>query len=249
MRSELRSERLIRVGDRLGAIIIVAMTVLGVEATIGALALWVWMPSLTWTPGTIFALLLFVPVSAVAGTAFGALLSVAVVAPLLVLARWAGRRVEGREPWYWVPAVTAAVTVLPVVGGLVALGAGPLWSPVCWLATTVGLTVPALVARRLLLTDRPYVSGGALFGWVALYGTLALVTAFTLAGFALWTGAGDEPPKSNASRIAGTWTDGGDGTLTSAAGGRATAAGVKTTLAVHTGDPDEGGRYLLERRG
>ncbi|MGW4161481.1 hypothetical protein [Streptomyces sp. NPDC004788] len=190
MRSELRSERLIRVGDRLGAIIIVSMTVLGVEAVIGALALWVWLPSLTWTPGTVFALLLLIPVSAVAGTAVGALLSVAAVAPLLGLARWSGRRFEGRESWYWVPAVTAAVAVLPVLGGMVALGAGPLWSPVCWLATTVALTVPALVARRLLLPDRPYISGGALFGWVALYGTLALVAAFALAGFALWPGIG-----------------------------------------------------------
>ncbi|MFJ9827148.1 hypothetical protein ACIRSU_22720 [Streptomyces sp. NPDC101160] len=191
----MRSDRRLGVGDRLGAILIVSMTVLGVEVVIGALAVWVWLPSLTWTPGTIFALLLLVPVSAVAGTAVGALLSVAVVAPLLALARWAGRRFAGREAWYWVPAVTAAVTALPVLGGAVALGAGPLWSPVCWLATTVGLTIPALVARRLILPDRPYVSGGAMFGWVALYGTLALVTAFALAGFALWTGAGYELAK------------------------------------------------------
>ncbi|MEU8616571.1 hypothetical protein [Streptomyces sp. NPDC048623] len=204
----MRSERLLRLGDRLGAIIIVSMTVLGIEVVIGATVLFMWSPSLTYTPGTIFALLLLVPVSAVAGTAVGALLSVAVVAPLLMLADWTGRRIEGRASWYWVPAVTAAVTVLPVLGGAAELGAGPLWSPVCWLAATAGLTVPALVSRRLLLTDRPYVSGGALFGWVALYGTLALVTAFALTGFALWAGVGDEPPRSNTVQSAGTWTDG-----------------------------------------
>ncbi|MCX2180953.1 hypothetical protein KV205_10475 [Streptomyces sp. SKN60] len=189
----MRSERLLGVRDRLGAILIVSMTVLGIEAVIGVTALSVWIPSLTYTPGTVFALLLFVPISAVAGTAVGALLSVAVVAPLLALARWAGRRIDGCDSWYWVPAVTAVVTLLPVLGGAAALGAGPLWSPVWWLGTTAALTVPSLVARRLLLPDRPYVTGGAMFGWVVLYGTLALVTAFALAGFAVWAGAGHEP--------------------------------------------------------
>ncbi|MFE3947433.1 hypothetical protein ACFXPV_37095 [Streptomyces sp. NPDC059118] len=39
---------------------------------------------------------------------FGALLTVGVVMPLLAVAGCLGRRLSGREVWWWVPALAAA---------------------------------------------------------------------------------------------------------------------------------------------
>ncbi|MFE6497550.1 hypothetical protein [Streptomyces sp. NPDC057748] len=97
-----------------------------------------------------------------------------------------------------------------------------------WLAVTAALAVTALVARRLLLPDRPRLSGGAMFRRVALYGTLAVVTAGTLGGIGLCAGIGYEPPRLNTERVAGTWADGKGGTLILTAHGKATAPRVET---------------------
>ncbi|WP_328886774.1 hypothetical protein [Streptomyces sp. NBC_00316] len=93
---------------------------------------------------------------------------------------------------------------------------------------TATFAVTALVARRLLLPDRPRFSGGAMFGWVALYGTLAVVTAITLAGIGLYAGLGYEPPRLSTERVAGTWSDGKGGTLILTSDGKATATRVET---------------------
>ncbi|MEU6577159.1 hypothetical protein [Streptomyces sp. NPDC046805] len=93
---------------------------------------------------------------------------------------------------------------------------------------TAALTATALVARRLLLPDRPWLSGGAMFGRVALYGTLAVATAGALAGIALYAGLAYEPPRLGAEGVAGTWSDGKGGTLTLTADGKAMATRVKT---------------------
>ncbi|MFE3947434.1 hypothetical protein ACFXPV_37100 [Streptomyces sp. NPDC059118] len=93
---------------------------------------------------------------------------------------------------------------------------------------TAALTATTLVARRLLLPDRPQLSGGTMFGRVALYGTLAVVTAGTLAAIGLYAGIGYEPPRLSAERVAGTWSDGKGGTLILAADGKATATRVET---------------------
>ncbi|MFF3317435.1 hypothetical protein ACFYV5_18285 [Streptomyces sp. NPDC003035] len=115
----------------------------------------------------------------------GALLSVVVVMPLLVTAGWLGREVSGREVWWWIPVPAAATSTLPAVVAAASVEAGPAGVLLAglggWIASTAALTIPALVARRLLLPDRPHLSGGAMFGWLCLHGTLAVGTVGTLA--------------------------------------------------------------------
>lgn len=104
---------------------------------------------------------------AAAGAVLGALLSVGVVMPLLVVAGWLGRRLSGREAWWWVPALAAAGTAPPVLAAAVLVEAGLLAGLGGWLAVTAALAATALAARRLLLPDRPRLSGGAMFGYPA----------------------------------------------------------------------------------
>ncbi|MCX4514314.1 hypothetical protein OHA27_29145 [Streptomyces sp. NBC_01619] len=173
---------------------------------------------------------LLLPFLAAAGAVVGFAVSVGVVMPVLALAGWLGRRFSGREVWWWVPSVAATVVAAPLAAWYAAAGAGPDLLPSVWgwLLGTVALTIPALVARRLLLPDRRYVSGGAMFGRVVLYGTLAVVVTVMLGGIAVYSGLVEEyrPPRLNGERIAGSWTDGRGGTLTFAPDGTVTATGV-----------------------
>ncbi|MFE7111440.1 hypothetical protein ACFU98_27755 [Streptomyces sp. NPDC057575] len=148
--------------------------------------------------------------------------------PLLVVAGWLGRRLSGREAWWWIPALAGAATALPSLAVAVLGETGLLAGLGGWLAVTAALAATTLVARRLLLPDRPQLSGGAMFGRVALYGTLAVVTAGTLAIIGLYFGIGYEPPRLSAERVAGTWSDGKGGTLILVADGKATATRVET---------------------
>ncbi|MFE9859038.1 hypothetical protein [Streptomyces sp. NPDC005780] len=210
-----------------------SMSVLFVEAVIGSIVLFVWQqtkesPGLPYNSLGIFILLVVAPFVVAAGAALGALLSVGAVMPLLVVARWLGRRLSGREVWWWVPALAAAGTALPSLAAAVLAEAGLVAGLCGWLAVTAALATTALVARRLLMPERPRLSGGAMFGWVALYGTLAVLTAGTLAGIGLYAGIGYEPPRLSAERAAGTWSDGKGGTLMLTADGKATANRVET---------------------
>lgn len=219
--------------DRFGAVLTASMSVLSVEAVIGAIALVMWeqtqeSPGLPYNSLGVFFLIVMAPFVAAAGAVLGALLSVGVVMPLLVIAGWLGRRLSGRERWWWVPALAAAGTALPALAVAVLVEAGLLAGLGAWLAVTAALAAAALVARRLLLPDRPWLSGGAMFGRVALYGTLAVVTVGTLAGIGLYTGIGYEPPRLSTQLAAGTWTDGKGGTLILTADGKATATRVET---------------------
>lgn len=230
MRSEFKA-----VQGRFGAVLTASMSVLLVEAVIGMMALVVFgwtqeSPGAGYNAMNAFFLVLLVPVLAVVGAVVGALVSVGAVMPLLVAAGWLGRLVTGRADWWWAPAVAAGVVVVPVFGGALVVEAGPLGALGAWLAATAALAAPALVARRLLLPDRRAVTGGAMFGWVTLYGTLAVVTTFTLLGGGLYTGIIEEyrPPQLSAERVAGTWSDDEGGTLTLAPDGTATLAGVAT---------------------
>ncbi|WP_395359204.1 hypothetical protein ACHGLA_03815 [Streptomyces sp. YH02] len=230
MRSETRTAVPARVRDKLGEVLTASMSVLFVEAVIGALGLAVWGETQestarpTYHPMGIFLLIVVAPF----GAALGAVLSFGLVMPLLVGAGWVGRRASGRGAWWWVPALAAAGTVVPVLVVSMVAEAG-LSAAVCgWLMVTTALSVPALVARRVLLPDRPRLSVKAVFGWVALYGTLAVVTAATLAGSALSAGIGYEPPRLSAERVAGTWSDGRGGTLTLSADGKATTTRIET---------------------
>ncbi|MEU1350238.1 hypothetical protein ACFYPA_33150 [Streptomyces sp. NPDC005775] len=222
-----------RVRDRFGAVLATSVSVLFVEAAIGAIALVVWgqtqeSPRLAPNSlGTIF-LILLAPVMAAVGAVVGTLLSVGVVMPLLTAAGWLGRGLSGREAWWWVPVVTATGAAPPVLTGTVLAGSGPLAGLGGWLMVTAVLVPPALVARRLLSADRRRLTGAAMFWRVVMYGTLAVIAACTLAVSALAAGIGYEPPRLSADRIAGTWSDGRGGTLRLTTDGAAAATRVNT---------------------
>ncbi|MFE7409424.1 hypothetical protein [Streptomyces laurentii] len=154
-----------------------------------------------------------------------AVLAACLVTPLVVLAGWLGRRIGGRESWWWVPAVTAVV-LLPVLGGALALGAGLPAASAVWLAATVGVVIPALVVRRLLLPGRPRLTGGAMFLRLAVGGPLAVIVTAVLGGLGLWGGLMYEPPELTRAGTVGTWSDGKGATLTLTADGKVTATGV-----------------------
>ncbi|MEV7405892.1 hypothetical protein AB0N93_36715 [Streptomyces sp. NPDC091267] len=210
-----------------------SMSVLFVEVVVGAIALLVWVqtqesPGPSYSALGILLLLLMVPFVAVAGVVLGALLTVSVVIPLLVVVGWLGRRLSVRGAWWWVPALLAAVTALPSLAAAVLGEAGSLAVLGGWLAVTAGLTAPTSVARRLLLPDRPQLSGRAMFGRVAWFGTLSVLTVGVLAGIGLYAGIGYEPPQLSWELVAGTWSDGKGGTLVLTVDGKATATRVET---------------------
>ncbi|MFG2329541.1 hypothetical protein ACGFMM_07940 [Streptomyces sp. NPDC048604] len=225
----MRSE--IRIRDRFGAVLLASMSVLFVEAVIGWIGLLVWGQTRE-SPGGLpfsalggFVLLVMAPFVALAGAILAALFSVVAVMPLMIVADRVGRRVTWRPAWWPVPALAAAVGVLTGLIAGVLLDSG--WAALtCWFVTSAVLAGPALVARRLVRPDKWRISGGRMFGRVALYGTLAVVSAFTLAGVGLWAGIGYEPPQMSGQRLAGTWSDGEGGTLVLGEDGRATATGV-----------------------
>ncbi|MEV0010853.1 hypothetical protein AB0M10_27565 [Streptomyces sp. NPDC051840] len=227
-----------RVSDRFGEVLTASTTVLCAEAMIGVVALTVWTrtqesPGMGYNAMGVVFLLVVAPFAAAFGAALCALLSLVVVMPLLAVAGWLGRQVSGREAWWWVPASATAVSTLPAA--VVASGvaqAGPAGTLLAFLgAEIVGAVVvaaPALVARRLLLPDRPHLSGGAMFGRVCLFGGLAVVASCAIGGLTLLAGIGYEPPRLSGERIAGTWSDGKGGALTFTEDGTVTARGVAT---------------------
>ncbi len=237
MRSEIVSpvaaQAQVRARDRVGAVVTASVSVLLVEAVIGMIAHHVWeqtqeRPVLPYNALGLAVMVIVAPFIAAAGAVLGALVTVSTVMPLLPLAAWLGRTFSGHEVWWWVPVAAVAATAPPVLTVARLMEAGFLAGLVGWLTATIALVPPALVARRLLLANRPPLSGRAMSGRIALYGTLAAVTAFTLAGIALSTGIGYEPPRLNARQIAGTYVDGKGGTLTLTPDGKATAARVDT---------------------
>ncbi|MFG3136774.1 hypothetical protein ACGFZA_11180 [Streptomyces sp. NPDC048211] len=211
-----------------------SMSVLFVEGVIGVIALVVWDMAEESPSGPpynalgLFYLIVLMPFVAAVGAVLGYLMSVGVVMPLLVLAGWLGRRFSGRESWWWVPASAAAATALPFLAAAALGEVGPLAALGGWLAMTVALAASALVARRLLLPDRPRLSAGVMFGRVASYGALAVATAGLLAGIGLYAGIAYEPPWLIDQGAAGTWSDGKGGTLVLMEDGTATANGIET---------------------
>ncbi|MEU9086261.1 hypothetical protein [Streptomyces sp. NPDC048357] len=147
------------------------------------------------------------------------LLSLIFVLPAVALADLLGRRIGGREAWWWVPLTVAALV------------ASPIWAfasynhvetrPVLvfWAMATASLSTGGLIAR-------PRHPG--LGRQVALWGT-ALVTGTGLLG-ALGLTAGllpaYEPPAIGPATVPGTWVDHTGGSLVFTSDGRVTASGV-----------------------
>ncbi|MEU8760102.1 hypothetical protein [Streptomyces sp. NPDC048659] len=240
---ETPAQGTVRIRDRFGSVVVACTSVLSVEAVIAVIAVYVWeltkeTPPLPYNGLAVFVMVVALPFVAAAGAALAALLSICVLMPMLAVAARLGRAVSGREAWWWVPAAAGGVAALPAGAEALTGETGLLGCVAGWLVATVALAVPALTARRLLLPERPRLSGGAMFGYIALWGTLAAVTAFTLAGIAVFAGVGYEAPRLDEAQVAGTYADGEGGTLTLAPDGTATANRVKTfTYDEHSTQP------------
>lgn len=178
--------------------------------------------AMTPTGGSPLSVVLLLP-AALAAATLAAALSVAFVLPTAWLSDVLGRRFGGREVWWWVPPVAAAVSLV-FVGATVALtgGTDPAGFAEGWLLTTAALAVPALVCR----SRRKRV-----FGPVTLWGLTSVALTAVLGGIALSTGVLTmyRPPTVPRAELVGTWSDGGGGLLTLAADGRATVSGLDGT--------------------
>ncbi|MER7110034.1 hypothetical protein [Streptomyces sp. NPDC000229] len=151
------------------------------------------------------------------------------VLPTLQGAAWAGRRVTGREAWWWVPAAAASWAALAalVVALLTDIGPGT-WLRM-WLCGAVGLTIVALVARRAVPRPRPY--------WAVVgHGLLCATVVCAIGSGTYASGLGEEytPPRVHGSDLVGTWHDGRGGTLSLDERGHAVATRT-------WGEPDGGG--------
>ncbi|MFE1345854.1 hypothetical protein [Streptomyces sp. NPDC058757] len=225
-----------RVRERVDHVLMTSTAVLLVEAVVGVLAHHVWRESLETTGRTqsatgLLLLVVAAPFLSVAAALVALVLSATAVAPVLAGAGWLGRRCSGREAWWWVPVTAGGVTAVAtatVVTGRAPGDSGFVTALAVWGAGTTALTVPALLARLLLLPGRPRLSDRTVAGRLALGGTLAVVTAWAVAGAVLWAGVAYEPPRLDGERIRGTWSDGRGGTLTFAPDGGVTADGVET---------------------
>lgn len=157
----------------------------------------------------------------------------AVVLPVAVLAAWLGRRLTGREAWWWVPLVSAGLVAVPAAA--VAGWKGPGLALGTWLVGTSGVAVAALLARHSVLrreAGRP----GLRLSTVLLYGTLLVAVVFALGGAASQTGLMDvyTLPRVTKDPLTGTWSDGSGGTLRLSPDGTAEAVAIKH-------EPPEGG--------
>ncbi|MFL0025237.1 hypothetical protein ACJBCE_20185 [Streptomyces sp. NBUL23] len=163
------------------------------------------------------------PVLVLFAAVAAAALSVALVLPIAALSDALGRRFGGREVWWWVPVVAAAVSLVLVGATTVVTGSPePVGFAGAWLLTAVALTVPALVCR----SRRKRV-----FGPVFLWGLTAVVLTGVLGGVAFGTGVLTvyRPPVVPRAALVGTWSDGRGGLLTLEADGRATVSGLDGT--------------------
>ncbi|WOI58875.1 hypothetical protein [Streptomyces fradiae] len=155
------------------------------------------------------------------------LVTVGLVLPLTVLAAWTGRRVRGRDGWWWLPVVVAAACGLPVMAVALPLGA---WRGglALWPYLTVLLTVPALAARRVLPRAGGGPGAGRVIRLTLLYGAgaVAVTAVLGLVGSAVGLVEPYERPRLTGGAAVGVWSDGRGGTLRLAADGTAEAAGV-----------------------
>ncbi|MFC9293747.1 hypothetical protein ACFTWH_06795 [Streptomyces sp. NPDC057011] len=147
------------------------------------------------------------------------LLSLVFVLPAVALADLLGRRIAGREVWWLVPAVTAALVAPPIAAfaSYNRVAARPVL--VFWAVATAALAVGGLVARarhpglvrRVALWGTAVVAGTGLLGALGL--AIGLLPAY-------------EPPAIGPAALTGTWVDHTSGTLVFTSDGRVTASGV-----------------------
>ncbi|MGW0856504.1 hypothetical protein [Streptomyces sp. NPDC002690] len=163
--------------------------------------------------------LFLLPFLALPGALVGAVVSLLLVLPTVRLSEALGRRFTGREAWWWVPVVFG--TGLAPLGVLAALTGclGPIDAVSAWCAATVLLSVAALFTR---------VARKGLFGPIALWGTLAVLSVGVLGLMALDFGIIDPyaPPVVPRASMVGDWTDGKGGTLTLSEDGVAVSSAV-----------------------
>ncbi|MER7468833.1 hypothetical protein [Streptomyces sp. NPDC097981] len=154
------------------------------------------------------------------------LLSGVFVLPAVALADLLGRRIGGREAWWWVPLTVAALVAPPIVAFAEYNRVEARSMLVFWAEATAALSVGGLVARprhpglvrQVALWGTAVVAGTGLFGALGL--TAGLLPAY-------------EPPAIGPATMVGSWVDHTSGTLVFTSDGRVTASGVGEH------DPDE----------
>jgi len=164
--------------------------------------------------------LLVLPFLVCFGAPFALLASLLVAVPTVSTARWLSARLTGPDTWWWVPVVAVAVSaVVAGIGAVWQQGPGALC--LIWLTSAALLTGAALLARDAALHGSRLLR---VFG----YGALAAVAVAGVAGAAYGTGLVAEyrPPKVDAARLVGTWSDGRGGALRLSADGTVRAEGL-----------------------
>ncbi|MEU9143938.1 hypothetical protein [Streptomyces sp. NPDC048349] len=146
-------------------------------------------------------------------------LSVVFVLPAVALADLLGRRIGGREAWWWVPLVVAALVAPPVVAFAAYNHVEVRPVLVFGAVATAALSVGGLVARPRHpgLVRQVALGGTAVVAGTGLVGALGLTTGLLPAY---------EPPTIGPATVPGTWVDHTTGTLVFTSDGRVTASGV-----------------------
>ncbi|MFE2165908.1 hypothetical protein ACFXB3_12695 [Streptomyces sp. NPDC059447] len=170
--------------------------------------------SVDWTDGTAALINLMMIVAVIAF-----LLSRVFVLPAVALADLIGRRVGGRESWWWVPLTVAAVAAPPiwVFAAYNHVETRPVL--VFWAEATASLSAGALIARPRVsaLGRRVALWGAAVVAGTGLLGALGLAVGLLPAY---------EPPPIDRQDVPGTWVDHTSGRLVFTPDGRVTADGV-----------------------
>ncbi|MQS38989.1 hypothetical protein [Streptomyces katsurahamanus] len=171
----------------------------------------------------------------------GLLYAVLLPLPVAAIAPWAARRAGGPE-WGWralLTAVFAAVHAVPWAW----LGAG---YPAAWAWIAAGAVPPLLAVDRARRRTEPV---RRVWRWTAA--ATALLVPATVALLALATMAGVlkeyEPPELTAAQLAGEWAGPGDRLLSLGTDGRAAFADVP--VAVDDSLCDGAGRWSLDTSG